>query len=83
MQYLIQFLPADEGNATVIMNTCDYDRRLTDILADETDKPMYANPTTYQEKLTRTKIFATPIDQKTRKHFKPREKLSGYPKFNG
>lgn len=52
----IIILPADKGNATVVMDTADYKRKMYDILEDGTYKQTNRDPTTYLEKTTRTKI---------------------------
>ncbi|XP_072401183.1 uncharacterized protein [Diabrotica undecimpunctata] len=43
-------LPADKGNATVVMNIDDYDKKLTDLLNDTAYEKIATDPTTYLEK---------------------------------
>ncbi|GJQ80564.1 hypothetical protein Trydic_g19968 [Trypoxylus dichotomus] len=52
----IIILLADRGNATVVLNTRDYKDKMQKLLDDPTYKPITTDPTTYLEKITRTKI---------------------------
>uniref|UniRef100_A0A2D4IM57 Uncharacterized protein n=1 Tax=Micrurus lemniscatus lemniscatus TaxID=129467 RepID=A0A2D4IM57_MICLE len=55
----IIILPADKGNATVVMDRKDYETKLTDLLQDSTYKPINMDPTTYLEKITKKKIITS------------------------
>ena len=46
----IVFLPADKGNATVVLNKEDYNQKMNDLLKDASYKQMKSNPTTKVEK---------------------------------
>ncbi|GLV46463.1 hypothetical protein CBL_20796 [Carabus blaptoides fortunei] len=48
-------LPADKGNATVMVNSADYKNKMTAILADLVYKPITSDPTIYLEKTTKKK----------------------------
>ncbi|GLV34532.1 hypothetical protein CBL_07175 [Carabus blaptoides fortunei] len=76
-------LPADKGNATVVMNSADYKNKMTAILADPVYKPITSDPTTYLEKTTTKKIEAAPLDEEIKKITIPREKSSKCPKIYG
>ena len=41
-------LPADKGNATVMMRRCDYDRKMEEILGTGTYKKLRGDPTATQ-----------------------------------
>ncbi|KAK9402182.1 hypothetical protein NXF25_010538 [Crotalus adamanteus] len=79
----IIILPADKGNATVVMNTSDYQTKLTNLLQDSTYKPLNRDPTTYLEKTTRSKIKASPIREEIQQRIIPRKKSSRCPKLYG
>ena len=53
----IVMLPADKGNATVIMDKNDYQKKILDMREDPTYKKLKCNPTTKIEKrITTSKI---------------------------
>ncbi|XP_060531998.1 uncharacterized protein LOC132705430 [Cylas formicarius] len=79
----ILIMPADKGNATVVMNTSDYNAKLEDILNDPIYKLVTRDPTTYLEKTTKSKILDSSINEDTKKKLIPREKSSRCPKFYG
>ncbi|KAM3823585.1 uncharacterized protein M6D78_018813 [Vipera latastei] len=79
----IIILPADKGNATVVMNSSDYHTKLSNLLRDSTYKLLKTDPTTYLEKTTKSKIKATPISEEIQKTIIPREKSSRCPKLYG
>ncbi|KAJ9592804.1 hypothetical protein L9F63_015526, partial [Diploptera punctata] len=79
----IIILPADKGNATVVMNSADYDLKMTALLNSEAYKPRTSDPTTYLEKTTKKKILDTPIDEELKRRLIPREKSSLCPKIYG
>ncbi|KAK9402181.1 hypothetical protein NXF25_010537 [Crotalus adamanteus] len=79
----IIILPADKGNAMVVMNTSDYQTKLTNLLQDSTYKPLNRDPTTYLEKTTRSKIKASPTSEEIQQRIIPREKSSRCPKLYG
>lgn len=76
-------LPADKGNATVIMNTSDYTSKMREILLDPVYKVNKNDPTTYLEKTTKSKIMASKLDDSLKKMLIPREKSSRCPKMYG
>ena len=76
-------LSADKGNATVVMNTSDYNSKISNILKDPAYKPHPNDPTTYLEKTTKSKIVASSINDDTKKSLIPREKSSCCPKLYG
>lgn len=76
-------LPADKGNATVIMDTVDYISKMRTLLNDSSYKHINTDPTTYLEKTTRSKIKQSPIDEDIQIHLIPREKSSRCPKLYG
>ncbi|XP_039221239.1 uncharacterized protein LOC120318067 [Crotalus tigris] len=79
----IIILPADKGNATVVMNTSDYQAKLSNLLQDPTYKPLNTDPNTYLEKTTKSKIKASPISEEIHQRIIPREKSSRCPKLYG
>ncbi|XP_077778802.1 uncharacterized protein LOC144326219 [Podarcis muralis] len=79
----IIILPADKGNATVVMNTSDYQAKLSNLLQDPTYQPIKTDPTTYLEKTTKSKIKASPISEEIQLRIIPREKSSRCPKLYG
>ncbi|GLV46112.1 hypothetical protein CBL_07179 [Carabus blaptoides fortunei] len=75
-------LPADKGNATVVVNSADYTNKMTAILADPVYKPITSDPTTYLEETTKKKIEAAPLDEEMKITI-PREKSAKCPKIYG
>jgi hypothetical protein len=73
-------LPADKGNATVVMNTSDYNTKMRALLVDAAYTPRRADPTTNLEKKTKALIVASPLDLEVKKYLIPREK-SWLPSF--
>ena len=76
-------LPADKGNASVVLDTTEYKRKMGDLLKDPAYKCTENDPTVYLEKKTRTLILNSPIDNATAKFLIPREKSSRIPKLYG
>ncbi|XP_072398131.1 uncharacterized protein [Diabrotica undecimpunctata] len=76
-------LPADKGNATVVMNIDDYDKKLTDLLNDTAYEKIATDPTTYLEKTTKAKIKVSNIKKQDQPKLIPREKSSRCPKLYG
>ncbi|XP_072395107.1 uncharacterized protein [Diabrotica undecimpunctata] len=76
-------LPADKGNATVVMNIDDYDKKLTDLLNDTAYEKIATDPTTYLEKTTKAKIKVSNIKKEDQPKLIPREKSSRCPKLYG
>ncbi|GLV50793.1 hypothetical protein CBL_20993, partial [Carabus blaptoides fortunei] len=81
-QYII-VLPANKGNATVVVNSADYKNKMTAILAYPVYKPITSHPTTYLDKTTKKKIEAAPLDEEIKKITIPREKSAKCPKIYG
>lgn len=79
----IIILPADKGNATVIMDSNDYHRKIETLLDDPSYQRITTDPTTYLEKTTKTKIQSCPIDKVIQNQLIPREKSSRCPKLYG
>ncbi|XP_074029242.1 uncharacterized protein [Leptinotarsa decemlineata] len=79
----IIILPADKGNATVVLNTIDYESKMMKLLEDPAYKKIVRDPTTYLEKTTKTAINNSPIDDEIKRHLIPREKSSKCPKLYG
>ncbi|XP_060518420.1 uncharacterized protein LOC132697146 [Cylas formicarius] len=79
----IMILPADKWNATVVMNTEDYKRKVQQILEDDCYKKVSRDPTTYLKKTTKAKIKEVIQDEQLQKKLIPREKSSRCPKHYG
>ncbi|KAK5648272.1 hypothetical protein RI129_003164 [Pyrocoelia pectoralis] len=79
----ILVLPADKGNATVIVNTSDYHERMLNLINSPEYKMNKSDPTTYLEKKTKTIINSTTIPDDIKKTIIPREKSSRVPKIYG
>ncbi|XP_074031353.1 uncharacterized protein [Leptinotarsa decemlineata] len=75
--------PADKGNATVVMNTTDYQKKMMNILQDGSYKPSARDPTTYLEKTTKAKIQSFKLGREIEQKTIPREKSSKCPKLYG
>ncbi|GJQ69312.1 hypothetical protein Trydic_g6445 [Trypoxylus dichotomus] len=69
-------LPADKGNATVVLSTRDFKDKMQELLDDPMYKPIIPDLTTYLEKTTKTKINDTPLSDEGKKSIIPREKSS-------
>ena len=54
----IHILPADKGNATVVMDKVDYDNKVTDILSTPTYRPLRKDPTPAIERRIASKLLA-------------------------
>ena len=76
-------LPADKGNATVILNTTDYNQKMTELLSSDEYKPIKNDPTTYLEKTTKQIISSSTLNDDIKKLTIPREKSSRIPKAYG
>ncbi|GJQ79344.1 hypothetical protein Trydic_g16205 [Trypoxylus dichotomus] len=79
----IIILPADKGNATIVINTCDYEIKMESLLNDPSYKKVTNDSTTYLVKVTRNKIKATSIDPDTQTKLIHREKSFKCPKLYG
>ncbi|KAL3269429.1 hypothetical protein HHI36_008499 [Cryptolaemus montrouzieri] len=79
----ITILPADKGNATVIMNTKDYEDKMAKILNDECYKETNTDPTIYLERKTKKLIERSSISMEIKKDLLPREKSFRIPKLYG
>ncbi|GJQ81349.1 hypothetical protein Trydic_g20561 [Trypoxylus dichotomus] len=77
----IVILPADKGNATMVLTTRDYKDKMQKLLDDPTYNSITTDPTTYLEKTTRTKINNASLSKETKKSIIPREKSSKCPKI--
>ena len=51
----LTILPADKGNATVILNTSDYKQKISSLLQDPTYRKLTKDPTESIERKTTTK----------------------------
>ena len=54
----IHILPADKGDATVIMDKADYVSKVTDILSAPTYRPLQKDPTPSVERKIASKLLA-------------------------
>ena len=79
----IIILPADKGNATVVMDVEEYNNKIQTLLRDPAYVQINSDPTTYLEKTTKTKIKNSKIDPEIQQQLIPREKSSRSPKFYG
>ncbi|KAF2891338.1 hypothetical protein ILUMI_14835 [Ignelater luminosus] len=79
----IIILPADKGNATIVIDIENYDAKIKSLLEDPAYQAMTTDPTTCLEKTTKTKIKKSSIDKETQPQVIPREKSSRCPKFYG
>ena len=77
-------LPADKGNATVVLNSKYYTKKMLDLLLNNPSyKTIATDPTTYLEKTTKTLINKSLMDEETKKKLIPRKKSSMCPKLYG
>ena len=74
----IIILPADKGNATVVMNRSDYTAKMEDLLEDPAYKKMKCNPTTRVE--TRISSALKELEQKG--YLSNKQPLSLSPSFS-
>ncbi|XP_045463784.1 uncharacterized protein LOC123673342 [Harmonia axyridis] len=76
-------LPADKGDATVILNTSDYVEKMSSLLKSSEYKTTPQDPTTYLVKKTKALITASKLPIEIRKSLIPREKYSRIPRIYG
>lgn len=79
----VVILPADKGNATVILNSADYREKMMKLLDDPAYTVRSADPTTYLEKTTKQKILAAGLEKEISIRLIPREKSSRCPRLYG
>jgi hypothetical protein len=79
----IIILQADKGNATVVMDLCDYKEKMKLLLEDPAYKLSANDPTVYLEKKTKALITKTSLSPELMKQLIPPEKSSRVPKFYG
>lgn len=79
----IVVLPADKGNATVVLDSSEYKDKISALLNDTTYRPIKRNPTNSLEKRTRALIKASPIDLRTQRFLLPQEHASRVPRLYG
>lgn len=79
----VVILPADKGNATVVMDASVYNQKMKVLLEDPVYKKIDTDPTTYLEKTTKMKIKNSSIDTNVQNSLIPREKSSRCPKLYG
>ncbi|KAK5640242.1 hypothetical protein RI129_011053 [Pyrocoelia pectoralis] len=79
----VLILPADKGNATVIVNNNDYHQKMITLLNSSEYKTSNTDPTTYLEKKTISLIKSTSLSDKVKQELIPREKSSRIPKIYG
>lgn len=82
----IIILPADKGNATVVLNKHDYDTKIRTLLDDATYRKIPKDPTTKIERRTTLLINESKLSEPIRKSLKPKEshppRLYGLPKIH-
>lgn len=69
----ITILPADKGNATVVLNTEDYHQKVHELLEDNTYKSIRKNPTKSIERKIATAIKNSSIPDEQKKKLIPSE----------
>jgi hypothetical protein len=79
-------LKADKGNATVIMNTSDYDSKILDLLSSSTYKPLAKNPINTITNLVTKAIKSSSLDPNIQKCLIPHNpqtpRIYGQPKIH-
>ncbi|KAG8238076.1 hypothetical protein J437_LFUL017917 [Ladona fulva] len=82
----IKVLPADKGNATVLLRSDDYHRKIQDILKDPTYRPIHNDPTEAKTRMTISLIKLAEIPAETTKNLRPQAaappRLYGLPKIH-
>jgi hypothetical protein len=80
----IVIVPADKGNATVVMDEENYRLKMNKLLDDPAYVTTKQDPTVYLEKKTRSLILdVSSIDDKIKRLLIPREKSSRVPRLYG
>jgi hypothetical protein len=82
----ILILKVDKGNATIIMNTVDYDAKMLDLLSSSTYKELHKNPINTITKLVTKSIKSSSLDLATQKRLLPHNpqipRIYGQPKIH-
>ncbi|XP_046396739.1 uncharacterized protein LOC124163714 [Ischnura elegans] len=82
----IVILPADKGNATVIMKRDEYDKKIEDVLKDTAYRPLKSDPTESRVRKTKILIKEAKIPEEERKKLVPQApvppRLYGLPKIH-
>ena len=82
----LTILPADKGNATVILNTVDYKLKITSLLADSAYKKLDKDPTDSIERKTIKLLKKSSLPEDLRKQLQPSgsraPRLYGLPKIH-
>ena len=60
----LTILPADKGNATVVLNTVDYKQKITSLLEDPSYRRLARDPTDSTERKTTLLLKKNPLSQK-------------------
>jgi hypothetical protein len=79
-------LPADKGNAIVVQNTSDYNRKIAALLEDKAYKKLKKDPTDSVERKTVLLLKKSPIAAEVGQQLRPQDcrppRLYGLPKFH-
>ena len=67
----LNILPADKGNATVILNTSDYKQKISSLLQDPAYKKLTKDPTDSIERKTTALLKKSSIPEETRRQLCP------------
>ena len=82
----ILVLPADKGNATVVINTEDYKRKINDLLDPGSYKELRSDPTQRIVRTTKTLIYKSDLGEEIKKKICKNEatvpRLYGLPKIH-
>jgi hypothetical protein len=82
----LTILPADKGNATVILNTTDYKQKISTMLQEPAYKKLKKDPTAAIERTTTRLLKRCPITEETRRQLAPSgskpPRLYGLPKIH-
>ncbi|XP_046396812.1 uncharacterized protein LOC124163773 [Ischnura elegans] len=82
----ILILPADKGNAAVLMRTEDYEKKISSLLQEQTYRKMKADPTSKLERNTRAIIKSSSIPKEYQRGLLPSAakppRLYGIPKIH-
>ena len=81
----LNILPADKGNATVILNTSDYKQKITSLLEDSAYKKLTKDPTDSIERKTTQLLKKSSLKEDLHKQLRPSSarspRLYGLPKY--
>ena len=67
----LTILPADKGNATVILNTTDYKQKITSLLEDPSYRRLARDPTDSMERKTTLLLKKSSLTEETCKQLRP------------